>query len=203
VASTIANLDSHDILRRLERCEHRQRAIGGILFATIVAGAFFSIRTPAISQTSGQLQAEITALQNTLRFVTTTGTEMVISGANLHIVNGTGETASQNSLGNLIVGYNEMRNDTPSTDLRTGSHNLILGEQNSFSSYSGIIGGRHNTITGKFACIDGGYGGTASGAYANICGGYGNTASATYSFVGGGEVNTASGVASSINHWRI
>jgi hypothetical protein len=196
--NSTSNIEIQDVLCRLERCEHRQRAIGGLLLATIAAAAIFSTRVPAISQTPMQLQAEITAIQNTLKYVTTTGTDMVISGANLHIVNGTADTATTNGLGNLIVGYNEKRNDTPNTDVRTGSHNLILGSANSYSSYSGIIAGRHNTITGNFACVQGGFGSTASGAYANVCGGNGNIASNTYSFVGGGEVNTASGLASSV-----
>jgi hypothetical protein len=145
--NTTTELDMQDLIRRLERCEHRQKAIGCLLLTTVVAGAFFSMRTPAISQTSGQMQAEIAALQNTLKYVTTTGTDMVISGANLHIVNGAGATTTKNGLGNLIVGYNEKRDDTPNTDVRTGSHNLILGEENSFSSYGGIVGGRHEPIT--------------------------------------------------------
>jgi hypothetical protein len=192
-------VDLHDMLRRLERCEQRQRTIGCLLLAILVCGAFVATRTPAISQTSTQLQAEISALQNTLKFVTTTGADMVISGANLHIVNGSGSTGNENGLGNLIVGYNALRNDTPGTDVRTGSHNLILGDQNSYSSYAGIVAGRHNTIASTFACVQGGFGNTASGAYSNVCGGNGNIASATYSFVGGGEVNTASGLGSSVN----
>src|SRR6266850_7568315 len=37
--------------------------------------------------------------------------EVVISGANLRIVNGLGATDTTNGLGNLIVGYNELRGD--------------------------------------------------------------------------------------------
>src|SRR5580698_8999946 len=91
--------DMHEVLRRIDRCEHRQRAIGGMMLAVLIGGGFFVTHTPAISRTSSQLQAEITALQNTLKFVTTTGTDMVISGANVHIVNGASETSSVNGLG--------------------------------------------------------------------------------------------------------
>jgi hypothetical protein len=54
---------------------------------------------------------------------------------NVQIVNGQGTTASANGLGNLIIGYDE------GTQKRTGSHNLVLGEQQSFTSYAGLIGG--------------------------------------------------------------
>src|SRR5262245_50089416 len=37
--------------------------------------------------------------------------EVVITGANLRIVNGLGTTDTTNGLGNLIVGYNEARNN--------------------------------------------------------------------------------------------
>jgi hypothetical protein len=190
--------DLQEIVRRLERCEHRQRAVGGLLLATIVGCAIFSTRTPAISQTPLQLQAEIAELQNKLKFVTTTGTDMIISGANLHIVNGNGATENENGLGNLIVGYNEERNDSPSTDVRTGSHNLILGDYNSYSSYGGIISGRHNTLTGAYSCVQGSFGSTVSGSYASVNGGNGNIASGAYSFLGGGEANSASGLGATI-----
>ena len=36
-----------------------------------------------------------------------------ITGANLHIVNGMGDTETTNSLGNLIIGYNELRGQVP------------------------------------------------------------------------------------------
>ncbi len=183
---------------RLARAEQRQRSMGFLMLATVVAGAFLVTRTPAISQTSAQLQAEITALQSTLKYVTTAGTTMTISGANLVINNGAGTTATANGLGNVVIGYNELRNDTPNTDIRTGSHNLILGSQNSFSSWSGIVAGSDNTITGTFACVEGGFGNVASGAYANIGGGYQNVASANSTYVGGGGQNTASGPGASI-----
>ncbi len=184
--------------QRLQRTEHRQKGIAALLLGTMVLGAFFVTRPAAVSQTSAQLQAEITALQSTLKYVTTAGTTMTISGANLVITNGAGATATANGLGNVMIGYNELRNDTPNTDIRTGSHNLILGSQNSFSSWGGIAAGSDNTITGVFACVEGGFGNAASGAYANIGGGYQNVASANSTYIGGGGQNTASGPGASI-----
>ncbi len=184
--------------KRLRRAEQRQKATAGLLLGTMVFGSLLLTRPAAISQTSTQLQAEIAALQATLQFVTTSGTTMTISGANLIVNNGGGKTASANGLGNIYIGYDELRNDTPNTDVRTGSHNLILGSQNSFASWGGIVAGSDNTISASFACVEGGFGNVASGAYANIGGGYQNVASANSTYVGGGGQNTASGPGASI-----
>ena len=57
------------------------------------------------------------------------GDDISITGANLHIVNGTGDTDGLvNGLGNVIVGYNQSRTD-PSIvpDDRTGSHMVVVG----------------------------------------------------------------------------
>ena len=65
--------------------------------------------------------------------------EVVITGANLRIVNGLGSTETTNGLGNLIVGYNELRNTqadpTLPPNVRTGSHNVVVGEELNFSSH--------------------------------------------------------------------
>ena len=79
----------------------------------------------------------------------TTSTTMLFSGVNVQIVNGLGATngneanptsltpdgTSVNGLGNLIVGYNE----GDDTMFRTGSHNVIVGFQQSYSSFSGLV----------------------------------------------------------------
>src|SRR5688500_14744950 len=72
---------------------------------------------------------QIAALANKLIHVTRVGNSLVIRGANLHIVNGLDQTESVNGLGNLIVGYNEVRE---TGDLRTGSHNLVVGVRQNF-----------------------------------------------------------------------
>jgi len=50
---------------------------------------------------------------------------------------GSGATEGMiNGLGNLIVGYNE---DVGSNATRTGSHNLVVGIEHSYSSYAGSL----------------------------------------------------------------
>jgi hypothetical protein len=63
-----------------------------------------------------------------------TGNDITFRGVNVHVVNGTGTTdGTVNGLGNLIVGYNELRS-TPND--RTGSHNIVVGPRHNYSSYS-------------------------------------------------------------------
>jgi hypothetical protein len=135
--------------------------------------------------------------------------EVVITGANLRIVNGLEATDTANGLGNLIVGYNELRSEVPfecppgSTtrlciDIRTGSHNIVVGRFNNFSSFGGLVVGQLHEISGQFASISGGNFNTASGDFASVSGGLQNTASGFQSSVSGGGGNTASGTDSSV-----
>jgi hypothetical protein len=151
--------------------------------------------------------------------------EVVISGANLRIVNGLGSTETTNGLGNLIVGYNELRQEEipqcrgattqVCTDTRTGSHNVIVGSQHNFSSFGGLVVGELNEISGQFAAVSGGSNNLASGLVSSVSGGRFNTASGrsfatgcalgpfgpdcAFSSVSGGIGNTASGAFSSVS----
>jgi hypothetical protein len=76
--------------------------------------------------------------------------------------------ATRNGRGNLIVGYNEERGG--GQDIRTGSHKVVLGRQNSFSSFEGLVVGTFNEISGVFASVYGGLSNTASGDTASVSG---------------------------------
>lgn len=180
-----------------------------------------------------------------LQFVTVEGNEMYITRANLNIRNGSGSTSGDpdapyanepNGLGNLIIGYNE--NGVPPCASgclpqpkrdRSGSHNLIMGEDNGYTSIGGIVvgfansisapyatitggaynassgsfstvtGGEINLATGEGASVSGGFGGVASGRWSSVSGGQSNTAEGEVSSVSGGGVNAASGLQSSIS----
>ena len=154
-------------------------------------------RVAALEATVAQQQAAITSLQTKLAKVTVSadGNDITVSGANLHIVNGLGATDAKplNGLGNLIIGYNESRKAYHEADVRDGSHNLIVGSQNNYSSYAGICIGSYNTISAPFAAVSGGYENTASGFSGSVLGGSYNTASGRETCVSGGLGNTASG----------
>ena len=145
-----------------------------------------------------------------------------ITGTNLQIVNGLGATngytykpwecdpllTQTNCVGNLIVGYNEL----DGTDVRTGSHNLVVGPYHSYSSFGGMLGGLNNEIglagcsssvtggtrnraTAKFTAITAGAWNETAGSYSAIHGGggfaptSGNTTWGEYSSILGGSEN--------------
>jgi hypothetical protein len=115
-------------------------------------------------------------------------------GVNVQVVNGTGDTRTADGLGNLIIGYDGHSH----TETQTGSHNLVLGHAQSFTSYGGLIGGDQNKVTRPFSAVFGTEN-TVSGDNSVVSGGDHNTASGRLSAVSGGDHNTASGVVSAVN----
>jgi len=129
--------------------------------------------------------------------------DLVISGANLMVQSGAGSTnGAVNGKGNLVVGYNE------GTGTKTGSHNLILGYEHTYTSYGGVVAGYNSSVRAPFASVLGGIYNVASGDYAvvsggrsngardyssSVCGGWDNEATAPYASVLGGYQNTAGG----------
>lgn len=143
-----------------------------------------------------------------LKFVTVDGTEMYITGANLNIRDGSGATsgtpwgpynANPTGLGNLIIGYNENGIPPCGTCLpqaprpRTGSHNLVLGVDNGYTSFGGIVVGFANSVSSPYATITGGSYSSASGMFSSVSGGESNAASAEGAAVSGGLGGKATG----------
>jgi len=164
----------------------------------------------------------ITELEAKLERLTVSadGNDITISGANLHIVNGTDTTAgTPNGLGNLIVGYNDVRDyyscslgqnysDQASCEAagglwwmndKTGSHNLVVGDRHNYWGYGGIVVGYQNTIAGAYCSVSGGVNNTACDGYSSVSGGYENTASGYNASVSGGRNNTASASYTSVS----
>ena len=148
------------------------------------------------------LAGVIIQLLDGLQHFSRVGDDIYITGANLHIVNGTGNTATTNGVGNLIVGYNEERNFPGAVNDRTGSHMLVVGKENNYSSYGGILVGLQNTTSGIFSFVTGGNFNQANGVLSSVTGGLLNTASANFSSVSGGISNEASGFYSSVSGGR-
>ena len=95
------------------------------------------------------LTSRVVALEAKLAHVTVEGNDITISGANLYVNDGSGTTDGPvNGLGNLVIGYNELRG---SGDDRTGSHNLVIGSRNNFSSYGGLVVGREASLSAPFS----------------------------------------------------
>jgi hypothetical protein len=179
---------------------------GGLLVLAVLTWALplgTAQEDPMAGSAKGKqtLDERVAALEQLLKHFSRKGNDVTLTGVNLHIVNGLGSTDCTdaqdqpipdcpNGLGNLIVGYNELRGEG---DVRTGSHNVVVGERHSFSRFGGLVVGDRNTISGDFAVVSGGDSNTASGGYAVVSGGGGNTASGFLAAVSGGQNRTAKG----------
>jgi len=103
-----------------------------------------------------ELAARVLTLESLLAGISRVGDDIFIDGANLHVRNGGGITNGANGFGNIIIGYNELRSDA--TDDRSGSHMLVLGSGNNFTSFGGIVSGELNSTEAPFSSIIGGDG---------------------------------------------
>jgi len=143
------------------------------------------------AQTTGDLQARVTQLEALLAHFTVEGNNLVLSGMNLQIINGEGSTGTVNGLGNLIVGYDETdvnKNDEPIDD-KTGSHNLVIGAEHTYTSFGAIVAGADNVSEAPGASVLGGSSNTASGENAVVVSGTENEAQGDDSAVLSGNNN--------------
>jgi formylglycine-generating enzyme required for sulfatase activity len=142
------------------------------------------------------LEARVAALETLLANVIRDGNDLTFSNMNVHIVNGSGYTETTGGTGNLIVGYNESRGGG---DNRTGSHNIIVGREQDYTSFGGIVAGAHNTVSGAYASVTGGADNTAAANYSSVSAGISNQASGNYSGVSGGNSNQATDYYASVS----
>ncbi|MGZ3696889.1 MAG: hypothetical protein ACXWP5_02245, partial [Bdellovibrionota bacterium] len=133
---------------------------------------------------------------------------LTIDGVNVYIRNGSGFTTTANARGNLVLGYNLPNNPASA---RTGSHNVIIGDENGYAATQGLIVGAVNTIQAgadyataiglNHQILSGGINGAALGGNGNkvlatngtVVGGNNNQAQGFLSTVAGGAGNVASG----------
>ena len=120
------------------------------------------------------------------------GARVMLTRVNLQVVNGLNGTASINGYGNVVIGYDEANTwdfnrcsdgvYTSQVDCesageiwdithKSGSHNLVLGSENSYSQYGGLVAGYRNFINRSYATISGGALNTAMGEFSSIMGG--------------------------------
>ena len=173
-----------------------------IVIAVAVCSSIITMaadKVVVIPLNNASLQDRVAKLEGLLANVSRNGNEVYFSGVNVHIIDGSGNTYGPvTGLGNLIVGYNEERN-IGGPDVRTGSHNVIIGNTHNYSSYGGLAVGSFNNITAPYSSVIGGFGNTASGNYSTVCGGSSNDATNYYASVSGGSINMASAQNSSVS----
>ena len=202
--------DNSQIRAQFRLSQRRARIQCGLAFAGLVGAILVSPgNRSAIAQgygvTLASLNTRLMAVEAKTQFqhADAAAKSTSFSGCNLFVNNGTGSTfgtavnSAGDGLGNLVIGYNLL--GKPGGDVRTGSHNLVLGDLNNYSSYGGLIAGSNNSISGPYASVSGGQRNTASGFIASVSGGQGNMASGPLASVSGGLQNTASGDYSSVS----
>jgi len=188
------------------------RTLTVVLLFLIPFSLYASARSNSggLAQRVADLEAQVEELSAILQFVYVeademdgaTGPHWIIEGVNVHVRSGSGSTVdgclsrtpgfpnceSLTGLGNLIVGYNE---ETPvrgfPRDVRTGSHNLVVGKWHSYNSFAGLVAGRQNRVTGAEASVTGGQNNEASGRNGSVSGGHRNLASGLVASVSGGQ----------------
>ena len=176
-----------------------------------------------LTERVAELEAQNAVLSAELSCISPDSNEddLYFDGCNVHVLNGVGSTDSVNGYGNLIIGYDEpsSHNLTPfcsdgrfytqedcesrgyfwGTNQKTGSHNLVIGDEHSYTQHGGLVAGNNNIINGFSASVSGGAGNMASNNVSSVSGGARNIASGVGSSVSGGWTNTASGGWSSVS----
>lgn len=154
-----------------------------------------SVGSTALASAKSYSDTRLQPVVDKLIHVTRSGNNVYITGANLHVRNGLGSTtaAGTNSLGNLIVGYNESRGTAANPDVRTGSHNIITGMGSNYSRAAAFMTGINNSSSGNYASVLGGTGNFATGVYAVVVGGFNNQANGNWSTILGGRDVVAGG----------
>ena len=227
VATLTAQLNTHTASATV----HHQRYADSEAVATV--GPHFSgSHADLTSVTTGQHHAKYTTADaiaavgshspdySTLLAGVTRGTDpgtgydtLRFTGMNLQLVNGTGTTGgAPNGKGNLIIGYNELRDETNATvvcpsvvgteiycNRRTGSHMSVVGAFNNYSSFGGAVTGRYNETSGQYTSVSGGQWNIAKGLYASVSGGSRNSANGPGASVSGGNNNEAGGQDASVS----
>ncbi len=185
--------DLNEANSRLHSAIRRLRAMWLSVGALFLGGLILAASPSAQAQfgvTLASLNARLIAVENKTAPLAYDSADklLTVSGTNVMIVDGTGATSSTSGLGNLQIGYNAIRT---SGNVRTGSHNFILGDQNNYGSYGGIITGFANSLSASYSGIIGGNSNVASGNYSATLGGAANLASGAFSSVSGGNQNRA------------
>ena len=174
----------------------RQQAVAKTLAdAKAYADQAIAAEAARAQSVEASIQNSVGALQVVTAPLSISGTDLTISGVNVHIVSGSGRTDDNvgsggtiTGLGNLIVGYPGADSAYP----RTGSHNLVLGDHNGYTSFGGLVAGQGNQILGPYCTITGGTGNTARNYWSSVNGGFSNLANGQGSVVNGGQQNAAS-----------
>ncbi|MBH0199263.1 MAG: hypothetical protein HP497_07550 [Nitrospira sp.] len=174
--ANMASFDPETLLQAMQSLQNQVTTLDGKVLTLDGKVTTLDGKTLAVETKLGDVEKKmIPGLEkyvsvNTNEMNGVKGPHVVFSGVNVHVQSGnemktTADTTS--GLGNLIIGYNEAN----PAQVRTGSHNIVGGSQNGFSSYGGLVFGVGNRITGTYASVVGGENNTANGTSSSVLGG--------------------------------
>jgi hypothetical protein len=150
------NQQTHTVKRQLHWWRGLAYSLAVLAGLTWALPAVTAQEETATGKGPNGLAQRVAALEELLTHFSREKNDIFITGANLHIVNGLDATTTTNGLGNLIVGYNELRDPELFENIRMGSHNVVVGKEHNFSRFGGIVVGNFSTISGDFASVSGG-----------------------------------------------
>jgi hypothetical protein len=222
--SLVASLQSQLTAETLAR-QAADTTLSGSVSAESSARTLGDINTlsSAKTYTDSQIPAPDSFVTNLKTYMTvdTTNNRLLFHDVNIQLVNGMGNTWDINGKGNLIIGYDMSRNLEWESECsyglfeskedceiyeyvwavnhKSGSHNLVIGDNHNYPAASGFVAGWWNTINQWGASVSGGEMNHASGGHSSVSGGTGNHAKGLDCSISGGRGNTASGIASSVS----
>jgi len=188
---------------------------------------FLQTQIDELAESGSPLDPFVTVNNNPMNGLA--GPHIIFEGANVNVRSGSGATndgwsgehqpepGSLLGLGNLIVGYNENQSPFGRTctdpypseclregpnyvnDVRTGSHNLIVGPEHTYTSFGGLIAGWSNAVTHRYSSVTAGLENEARGPHTLIAGGGSNLAVADQSTLVGSSGSTTFGMYSTIS----
>ena len=96
--------------------------------------------------------ARIATLELKTQFIQVSGKTTKFVGTNVQIQKDNGVDGVANGLGNLIIGRNAERTDLYKA-VRTGSHNIVMGDQNGYAGSNSFVGGYRNSVEADYSVI--------------------------------------------------
>lgn len=165
------------------------RVDGHDVVVTAIDGRVSTLESLAATPVEQELLTDLAAYLDIDRSSST----LVVSGANVQIVNGARTTESTNGVGNLILGYGEDAYGYERAGMRAGSHSLVMGMNHAYTGYANLVHGDGGYVTGNHAAVIGTSSGSAGGRRSVIVGGYGGYASGEGSVVVAGQYGVTYG----------
>jgi len=157
-----------------------QHLIDSLISAVSTTSAAATTLAGAVAANTAKLQCVSSS---------TDASNFIVNGCNVQVVNGLGSTDTRNGRGNLVVGRNEDGACSSGACARDGSHNVVLGMYNQYTSFGGMVAGTQNTVSGNYSTITAGTGSKATGAYSTVSGGAFHTVTEEGAAATGGRAN--------------